>query len=79
MAITKNDVEDWKASEITQAWFQGIYQKIADIERVLSSGGTLNADSAENTAINTAQLVGRAQGLRDTLDIDDNVVIEGKR
>ncbi len=73
MPITRQQVSDWKQSEVTRAYFEGIGQKIEELAGILAAGASLG----DNVAQTTARYVGRIEGLSDALDVDIATVIEG--
>jgi len=77
MAITKRDVEEWRTHPVTLVWFNGVRQKIRDLEEWFSDGNTYNADSVNSTALATANILGQIRGLKDVLEISEDTVIKG--
>lgn len=75
--IRKDALGEWLANPVTRAYFAGIEDKIKEVEQALGRGVTINDDSSHNTALATARLVGRIDGLRDKVEIDTDTVIEG--
>ena len=68
--ISKNDYLEWLAIPVTQLYFDGIKEKIAQIELHLGAGSFLNTENPHETAMQYAKAVGRIEGLNDKLDIE---------
>lgn len=74
--IKKEDLGEWMANPVTRAYFAGIKDKILRSSLALGDGITCNTASVDETAIETAKMVGRIQGWKDALEIDTEEVLE---
>ena len=70
MELNPEDWHDWKDSPVTQEYFRQVSLKIREHMISLGNGVTLNTQSADQTAIETAKAVGAVEALQDILDIE---------
>ena len=66
--LSKEDFALWKRHPITRAIFKDLRESKADLERALSSGGTLTGEAGA-TAEKTARMIGNIEGIRLLLNI----------
>lgn len=59
----------WRQDPMTVEVFKHLEKRIAEIESVLGSGGTLNHSSATETLANTSEQVGIIAGIREIFDL----------
>ena len=73
--INRQDVIDWADAPVTRAYFDGVREKIRQLEQVLGSGATLSNTNAHTTTVLTSKIVGQIEGYNDVLDIDMATII----
>ncbi len=68
--MTKDEFEIWKAMPKTQEALKVADEEIDQLTASLASGGTIDTDSIDRTALNTALAVGRIKGLRKLIEME---------
>lgn len=74
MAITRERINEWLQDEVTIARKKGILEKVKNLREILGDGATLG-ETSDLTAIQTARIVGRIEGLIESYDLDTNEAI----
>ena len=70
MQITKDEFTIWKAMPETQKAFETLDVEIRALKEELAMGGTIDFESSDRTAINTAIVVGRIRGLHSLMQME---------
>ena len=70
MQITKDEFVIWKAMPETQDVFRRIHRHIEELADELARGATVNSESINGTAINTALVVGEVAGLNSLVEME---------
>ena len=76
MIINKKDFAEWLHNPVTEAYFEAVQYKLKLIEKGLAEGLTLNSESVDNTALQTARMVGEAIGLQSALQVELEAIEE---
>lgn len=69
MEITREQFADWKDSPTTMAVMEQIEARKKELSMVICDGHSIS-DTADETAIRTARLVGNIEGLNQLLNIE---------
>ena len=75
--INKDALGEWLANPVTRAYFAGIRAKIEEINEALGNGQMIDSENAHTSMVQTLRAIGRVEGLRDVLSIDQETVLEG--
>lgn len=65
--MTSRDWEAWKANPVTEAWFESLRERLADVRAPLLQGGIATADPVE-TGMNYVRALERANGLLECIE-----------
>ena len=68
--MTKDEFAIWKATPETQEALKVVDEEIGELMASLVSGGTIDTDSIDRTALNTSIAVGRIKGLRKLIEME---------
>lgn len=68
--ITKEEYEGWSQDPVTRKVLKQLENKLLGLTSELSTGKTLNEDSAESTLAATAKAVGKIEGINEIFKID---------
>ena len=74
--ITLEDYHSWLAHPVTQAVKASRDKDIKEVSEFIASGGTLDGDSTNSTALQTALQVGYIKGLREALNAPTHLISE---
>ena len=70
MGMTKDEFAIWKAMPETQEALKVVDEELGELVASLSTGGTIDTESVDRTALNTALAVGRIKGLRKLIEME---------
>jgi len=68
--LTRDDFEIWKVMPETQAALGVVAEEINQLTAALTTGGTIDNNSIDRTALSTALAVGRIKGLRKLIEME---------
>ena len=66
--ITQAEINEWKQLPVTRFVFACFREAIAEIQRDMGMGRTLNRSSETETLANTSEAVGRIAGINQVLE-----------
>lgn len=69
-AVSREDLGEWLSNPITKLYFTEISKIVKERFLALGGGSTLNIQSMETTALQTASEIGFLNGLRACLNVE---------
>ena len=68
--MTKDEFAIWKTMPETQDALKIVDEEIGELMASLGNGGTIDTESVDRTALNTAIVVGRIKGLNKLKELE---------